>query len=45
LEDQYPWRVVGKMGIDATRKARHDLHDFDRAWPKNWGKVRLTDYL
>ena len=45
LEGQYPWRVVGKMGIDATRKSRHDLHDFDRAWPKNWNKVRLTDYL
>ena len=45
LEAQYPWRVVGKMGIDATRKLRHDLHDFDRAWPKNWGKARLTDYL
>jgi 2,5-furandicarboxylate decarboxylase 1 len=45
LEGQYPWRVVGKMGIDATRKSRHDPHDFDRAWPKNWGKVRLTDYL
>jgi len=45
LEGHYPWRVVGKMGVDATRKSRHDLHDFDRAWPKNWGKVRLTDYL
>ena len=45
LENQYPWRIVGKMGVDATRKSRHDPHDFDRAWPKNWGKVRLTDYL
>ena len=45
LEGQYPWRTVGKMGIDATRKARHDPHDFDRAWPKNWGKVKLADYL
>jgi UbiD family decarboxylase len=45
LEGQYPWRTVGKMGIDATRKARHDPHDFDRAWPKNWGKVKLVDYL
>jgi len=45
LDGHYPWRVVGKMGIDATRKSRHDPHDFDRAWPKNWGKVRLTDYL
>ena len=45
LDGQYPWRVVGKMGIDATRKSRHDQHDFDRAWPKNWGKIRLSDYL
>jgi UbiD family decarboxylase len=45
LDGQYPWRIVGKMGIDATRKSRHDPHDFDRAWPKNWGKVRLSDYL
>ncbi|HTE78125.1 MAG TPA: UbiD family decarboxylase [Xanthobacteraceae bacterium] len=45
LEGQYPWRIVGKMGVDATRKSRHDPHDFDRAWPKNWGKVRLIDYL
>jgi UbiD family decarboxylase len=45
LDGQYPWRTVGKMGIDATRKARHDAHDFDRAWPKNWGKVKLADYL
>jgi 2,5-furandicarboxylate decarboxylase 1 len=45
LEGQYPWRIVGKMGIDATRKARHDPADFERAWPKNWGKVHLEDYL
>jgi 2,5-furandicarboxylate decarboxylase 1 len=45
LDGQYPWRTVGKMGIDATRKGRHDPHDFDRAWPKNWGKVKLADYL
>ena len=37
--------LVGKIGIDATAKARHDLKDFDRAWPVNWGKVRLEDYL
>jgi UbiD family decarboxylase len=40
-----PFRTVGKIGIDATRKARHDPHDFDRAWPVNWGKVRLEDFL
>jgi hypothetical protein len=33
------------MGIDATIKARHDEADFERAWPKNWGKVFLKDYL
>jgi hypothetical protein len=33
------------MGIDATAKSRHDPADFERAWPKNWGKVKLADYL
>lgn len=45
LPDNYPWRVVGKIGIDATIKARHEADDFQRTWPKNWGKVRLEDYL
>jgi len=45
LEGGYPFRVVGKMGIDATIKTRHDKTDFERAWPKNWGKVFLKDYL
>jgi 2,5-furandicarboxylate decarboxylase 1 len=45
LEAHYPWRIVGKMGIDATIKTRHDPADFERAWPCNWGKVRLADYL
>jgi 2,5-furandicarboxylate decarboxylase 1 len=45
LEGHNPWRIVGKMGIDATAKARHDPADFERAWPRNWGKVRLADYL
>jgi 2,5-furandicarboxylate decarboxylase 1 len=45
LEGQYPWRTVGKMGIDATIKSRHDPADFERAWPRNWGKVKLQDYL
>jgi 2,5-furandicarboxylate decarboxylase 1 len=45
LEGQHPWRVVGKMGIDATIKSRHNAADFERAWPKDWGKVRLEDYL
>jgi len=45
MPDMYPWRIVGKMGIDATIKRRHDPADFERAWPVNWGKVRLEDYL
>ena len=45
LEGQFPWRIVGKMGIDATIKSRHDPADFERAWPRNWGKVKLADYL
>jgi 2,5-furandicarboxylate decarboxylase 1 len=38
-------RVVGKVGIDATVKARHDAQDFDLAWPEGWNEVRLEDYL
>ena len=34
-----------KIGIDATVKSRHDPADFERAWPRNWGKVKLEDYL
>lgn len=41
----YPLRTVGKIGIDATIKSRHDPKDFVRAWPKNWGTTRLEDYL
>lgn len=44
-DEFYPFRVVGKMGIDATIKSRHDRNDFKRAWPMNWGKVKLSDYL
>jgi len=39
------WRTVGKIGIDATIKSRHDPKDFERSWPRNWGSVRLEDYL
>ena len=45
IEGQEPHRLVGKIGIDATAKARHNIKDFERAWPINWGKVRLEDYL
>lgn len=39
--------VVGKWGIDATKPMpyRTQRQAFDRAWPKNWGKVKLSDYL
>ncbi len=39
------WRTVGKIGIDATSKSRHDAREFERSWPKHWGAVRLEDYL
>ena len=39
------FRNVGKIGIDATRKSRHDPEDFDRSWPKHWGEVDLKDFL
>lgn len=45
IPDHYPFRTVGKIGIDATIKRRHDPADFERAWPINWGNVRLEDYL
>jgi UbiD family decarboxylase len=45
LDGEEPWRLVGKIGIDATVKGRHDPKDFERAWPRNWGKERLEDYL
>jgi len=47
VDDAYPHRTVGKIGIDATRKPGpgRKAADYDRAWPKNWGKVKLADYL
>lgn len=45
IPGQHPWRLAGKIGIDATIKDRHDPHDFDRAWPVGWGEVKLEDYL
>jgi 2,5-furandicarboxylate decarboxylase 1 len=46
LNHRFP-AVVGKMGIDATKPVpyRANRGDFDRGWPVNWGKVKLTDYL
>ena len=45
IDDEGFWRTVGKIGIDATAKARHKLADFDNAMPPHWGEVRLDDYL
>ena len=45
LDGHGPFRTVGKIGIDATAKPRHDSKDFERAWPRNWGKVKLENYL
>lgn len=45
LDGHYPWRVVGKMGIDATIKDRYDATDFERGWPKHWGKIDLGDFI
>jgi 2,5-furandicarboxylate decarboxylase 1 len=45
IEGDYPWRTVGKIGIDATAKARHDAKDFERAWPRHWGEIKLEDFL
>ena len=39
------WRTVGKIGIDATIKSRHDPKDFIRSYPKHWGKVKIEDFL
>ena len=45
LPGQGIFRNVGKMGIDATRKARHNPKDFTRTWPKHWGELNLKDFL
>jgi 2,5-furandicarboxylate decarboxylase 1 len=39
------WRTVGKIGVDATIKSRHDPKDFVRSYPKHWGKVNIGDFL
>lgn len=38
-------RTAGKMAIDATIKGRLNVDDFKRAWPKDWEKVDIRDYL
>lgn len=45
IPDQHPWRLVGKVGIDATYKQRFNRDDFTRSLPKKWGQIRLEDYL
>jgi 2,5-furandicarboxylate decarboxylase 1 len=45
MEGNEPWRIVGKIGIDATRKSRFNKEDFVTTKPRNWGKVHLADYL
>ena len=45
LGDELKNRVVGKIGIDATIKSRHNAEDFELAWPEGWEDVSLEDYL
>lgn len=45
MEQNAPWRTVGKIGIDATRKSRFDIDDFTVSKPKHWGKIKLEDYI
>jgi 2,5-furandicarboxylate decarboxylase 1 len=44
-DEHFPYRLVGKIGIDATIKERHRRSDFDRSFPKHWNDVRLADYV
>ena len=44
-DDPSGHRVVGKVGIDATIKARHDVQDFELAWPEGWDEAKLEDYV
>jgi hypothetical protein len=39
--------VVGKWGIDATKPVPYrsaERKNYERAWPLNWGRVKLEDY-
>lgn len=44
-DDPIGHRVVGKVGIDASVKGRHDVSDFELAWPEGWDDINLEDYL
>lgn len=40
--------VVGKWGIDATKPVPYraaERKNYERAWPLNWGAVKIADYL
>jgi 2,5-furandicarboxylate decarboxylase 1 len=43
--EHYPFRLSGKIGIDATAKGRNGRADFDRTVPRHWGEIRLADFL
>ena len=45
-ETRFP-SIVGKWGIDATKPVpyREARKDFERAWPIDWGKIKLEDFL
>lgn len=45
LPDFSPYRVTGKIGIDATAKSRYGVKDFNRSVPRNWRSVNLADFL
>lgn len=45
LPGHEPFRITGKMGIDATAKSRYSKADFIPTYPKFWGEVKLEDYV
>lgn len=45
MPDNVPWRLVGKVGIDATRKLHRGGNDFIPSVPRGWGTIKLDDYL
>ena len=45
LPGHEPFRLVGKIGIDATAKPHRGDDDYREAFPLNWGKAKLEDYL
>ncbi|HYF93057.1 MAG TPA: UbiD family decarboxylase [Symbiobacteriaceae bacterium] len=47
LHPDFPFRISGKMAIDATKPPayRPNRQDFKRSWPARWDEVRLKDFL